>query len=119
MDIITLNKVKKGVYEPQKLAVIENEKEKLRAMLDSPDHFLLVLRACDGSYHRVSSDIGQIVQDKKALIVKGISLGPLATEIAGTAITGAQRFIVHESPEGIYLLGEVLEALKKLAEYYK
>ncbi len=126
MKIIYLKKIGEGIYKPEKLAEIQSITQvkgvkNAKGMLNKPKNFVLAARMADGTYHRVSSEVANILKKKKDMISKGVGLSGIANEISGVGMSPIQRFLIYDPKKDseAYLLGEITEAIHKLADFVK
>ena len=116
MDIVQLDVLGKKVYRAQKLN-FGNGILKPKAMLEQPDSFHLTIRTADGNYHKVYSEISQVIEKDRELIAKGKSAGVVTSLVKEDESLHGQRFVVFhpKNSEKAFLLGNVATALKKLS----
>ena len=111
--IIPIKEINIGVYKLSTISTLDTTVDKLKSMLKEPNNFLLSFRASDNSFHEVNSEISQVMQKNMNLILKGISLSSIASEITNTKESRIKRYIIWKKDERAFLIGETLKALKK------
>lgn len=114
MDAIILETVGSKIFKAQKLAdgLINLKPSNL---LEKPNKFILAAKSCDGTYHSVYSEISALIKKKKELIKKGI-IGELINALNPNDNIHGRRFVIYQPKKNeAYLLGDVVEAFKKLA----
>ena len=109
-----LESTKHGVYRPKKLA--DKIPIKSDDVLKQADNLLIAVKACDGAFYRVNSDISSLVKQNSKLLKAG-HINTIVDELAPADSQHGSRFVIFhpKNSEAAFLLGEVQEALKSLA----
>lgn len=118
MRVKTLTRVGSGIYKSEKWSEPQDLKKivTVRDMLSSPTKFKVLMRACDGTYHKVHNQVDKIIKKESQAIVQGAGLNSIASAIYGTDNNGTiQRFLLYEDGKLALLLGEVSTALHILS----
>jgi hypothetical protein len=108
VTVTILKKIDDNVFHPEKLA-----EEQDMANLDV-SKIVLCAKACDGSLHRVNSDVGDVLSEHKTTL----SNGGFQTVIGkfGDEEVHGQRFLVYPTDNKAFLIGNLFFGLKKLAK---
>ena len=116
MDLIQLDVLGKNVYRAQKLS-FGNGILKSKDMLGQPKSFHLAIKAADGCYHKVYSEISQVIEKDRELLAKSKSGGVVKAVMNEDENIHGQRFVIFhpKNSENAFLLGDVATALKKLS----
>lgn len=114
--IIAIDSVDNGSFKINNINQVEDYTEKLNYFLKKPENFVLSFRASDNSYHEVNSSICEKIKKNRDLIEKGISLPSLAASITGSKDLKIKRYVIWKNGREAYLVGEILQALKKISE---
>ncbi|UCD03980.1 MAG: hypothetical protein JSW73_05620 [Candidatus Woesearchaeota archaeon] len=114
--IIAIKEINKGVYRIENIAEIDNPTKKLTKFIKSPSNFVLSFRASDNSYHEVNSIISESIKKNIELIEKGIALPSIAASITGSRELKTKRYVIWKNGKEAYLVGETLQALRKVSE---
>ncbi len=114
-EIKILEPVRPGVYKTKKLA--DSTSLKPKDILKQSDNIVLAVRACDGMFHRVNSDIADTLARGAGILRKSHTNGILAEAMATDSIHGSRFVIFHPKNAGsAFLLGDVQTTLKKLTK---
>lgn len=108
-NAIVLSKVDEQVFKPEKLA----PEEILDKDIDV-SKMVLCAKACDGSYHKVNSEVGKILKEHRVALANGgfqAVIGKFHDEE-----THGQRFIVYPMGKKALLVGNLFFGLKKIAK---
>jgi len=114
--IIAIEEIEKGVFKINDISEIDQPMEKLNKLLSKPNNFVLSLRASDNSYHEVNSLICEKIKKNRDLIEKGIGLPSIAASITGSRELRVKRYVIWRNGKEAYLIGETLQALRKVSE---
>jgi hypothetical protein len=108
VTVTVLKKIDDNVFHPEKLA-----EEQDMADLDV-SRIVLCVKACDGSLHRVNSDITEVLSEHQTTL----SNGGFQTVIGkfGDEDIHGQRFLVYPNGNKAFLIGNLFFGLKKLAK---
>jgi len=109
MEISVLRMVEEGVFCPEKLQV----GVKLDKKIDF-SKFILCSKACDGTYHRINSDISEILSENKTALANG-GFQRVISKFFDEDIHG-QRFLVYPNGQNAFLIGNLFFGLKKLSK---
>jgi len=118
MRVTTLTKVGEGMYRPEKWSEPQELKKLVTSkdMLSNPAKFKVLMRACDGTYHKVHNPVDKIIKKESQAISLGAGLNSIASAIYGTENNNTiQRFLLYEDGKLALLLGEVASALHILS----
>ena len=114
--IIAIKEINRGVYRIDDILEVNNPIEKLNEFIKSPSNFILSFRASDNSYHEVHSLICEKIKKNRDLIEKGIGLPSIAASITGSRELRIKRYVIWKNGKEAYLVGETLQALRKVSE---
>ncbi|MEM4247924.1 MAG: hypothetical protein QXH80_01540 [Candidatus Nanoarchaeia archaeon] len=116
MDIIQLDVLGKNVYRAKKMS-FGNGILKSKDMLAQPDSFHLAVKAADGCYHKVYSEISQVIEKDRELLAKSKSDGIIKAVMSEDENIHGRRFVIFhpKNSENAFLLGDIATALKKLS----
>jgi hypothetical protein len=105
----TLNHLGENVFRTEKLA----EPAELKNL--DPSKIILCVKACDGTYHKVRSDVGDILNQHQTTLTNG-GFQMVISKFLDEETHG-QRFLVYPNGgEKAILIGNLFFGLKKLAK---
>jgi|GEM_PF-3858682 len=114
IELTELEKVGDNQFKAVRKALESDDSLKTEKLLSNPDQFVLAMRTCDGIYHKVNSEISEVFKTLKGKIRK-TSVLDVAAKLSLDENIHGQRFIILNSQNKAFLLGDVLTALKQLA----
>jgi hypothetical protein len=108
VTVTILKKIDDNIFHPEKLA----EDQELGDL--DVSKIILCSKACDGSLHRVNSEVGEVLSEHKTTL----SNGGFQTVIGkfGDEDLHGQRFLVYPKDKNAFLIGNLFFGLKKLAK---
>jgi hypothetical protein len=108
VKVTVLKKIDNNIFHPEKLAVDQELKDL------EVSRIVLCAKACDGSLHRVNSDVADILSKHQTTL----SNGGFQTVIGkfGDEDVHGQRFLVYPNGKQAFLIGNLFFGLKKLAK---
>ncbi|MBT3940469.1 hypothetical protein HOD83_00295 [Candidatus Woesearchaeota archaeon] len=107
-----LTKISNEVFRPEKLAPEE--------ALDESTNFgkiILCSKACDGTYHKVNSEVGKVLKESRAALSNG-GFQIVINKFHDEDVHG-QRYLVYPNGKKALLIGNLFFGLKKLAKIHK
>ena len=109
INTIVLTKTAESSFRPEKLA----PEQELDKNIDV-SKIILCAKACDGTYHKVCSEVGKILKENQTALANGgfqMVIGKFHDEDVH-----GQRFLVYPNGEKALLIGNLFFGLKKLAK---
>ncbi len=115
-EIKILELVKPGIYKPKKLA--NGAALEPKEIMKQASSIVLAVRACDGMFYRVNSDIAETLEKNAGLLKKGYTNAILSEIMPIEGVHGSRFVIFHprNAADQAFLLGDVPTALKRLAK---
>jgi hypothetical protein len=108
MEVAVLKKMNEGVFRPKKLETSSEIKS-----VNFKD-IILCSKSCDGTYHRVNSDVAEILSENKTSLSNG-GFQKVINQFFDEDTHG-QRFIVYPNKDKAFLIGNLFFGLKKLSK---
>jgi hypothetical protein len=108
-DAIVLTKIEKDTFKPEKLA----PEEKIDKSMNM-NKVILCSKACDGTYHKVNSKVGQILTDHRTTLTNG-GFQAVISKFFDEDLHG-QRFLVYPNGKKALLIGNLFFGLKKISK---
>jgi len=110
MEVTLLNSKGDGVFR------VHRQDGEAKISLKEADKFKMCAKSCDGSYHSVNSEIA-FVFGQYAHLLKTGNVGFIVGKLSPDESLHGQRYIIYKKNENeALLLGNVVSAVKKLAE---
>jgi hypothetical protein len=104
----TLLNLDKNVFKTEKLA----EPRELKNI--DMHKVILCTKACDGSYHKVNSEVGEILESNKTALANG-GFQRVISNFFDEDVHG-ERFLIYPNGDRALLIGNLFFGLKKLAK---
>jgi hypothetical protein len=109
INAVVLSKINEETFKPEKLAPEEPLTEEMDV-----GKVVLCAKACDGTYHKVNSEVGQVLREHKIALANG-GFQAVINKFHDEDVHG-QRFLVYPAGKKALLIGNLFFGLKKIAK---